>query len=35
MSFTIHRILKKAEEIRQILSILTGVAERIESKPIV
>jgi len=35
MRFTVHDILKKLEVIRQILSILTGVAERIESAPIV
>jgi len=35
MSFTIHRFLRRVEVIRQILSILAGVAERIESAPIV
>jgi hypothetical protein len=35
MSFTVHGILKKLEVIRQIILILTGVADRIESAPIV
>jgi hypothetical protein len=35
MSFTVHGILKKLEVIRQIISILSGVADRIESAPIV
>lgn len=35
MRFTVHGILRKLEVIRQILSILTGVADRIESAPIV
>jgi hypothetical protein len=35
MSFTIHCVLRKAEVIRQILSVLSNVAERIESAPIV
>jgi hypothetical protein len=35
LSFMIHRILKNLEVIRQVLSILTRVAERIESAPIV
>jgi hypothetical protein len=34
MSFTIHGILKKLEVIRQILSVLTSIADRIESEPI-
>ena len=34
MFFTIGGILKHLEEIRQILSVLTGVADRIESTPI-
>jgi hypothetical protein len=34
MSLTIHGILKKLEVIRQILSVLTRVADRIESEPI-
>jgi hypothetical protein len=34
MSFTISGILKKLEVIRQILSVLTTVADRIESQPI-
>jgi len=32
--FTVHGILKKLDVIRQIVSILTGIAERIESSPI-
>jgi hypothetical protein len=35
MFFTVHGILKKLEVIRQILSVLTKVADRIESAPIV
>ena len=35
MSFTIHRVLRKVEVIREILSVLAGVADRIESAPIV
>jgi hypothetical protein len=35
MSFTIHRVLRKLEVIRQILSVLSTVADRIESTPIV
>jgi hypothetical protein len=34
ISFTIHGILRKLEVIRQILSVLTRVADRIESEPI-
>ena len=34
MSFTISGVLKKLEVIRQILSVLTTVADRIESQPI-
>ena len=34
ISFTVHGILKKLEVIRQILSVLTRIAERIESAPI-
>ena len=34
MSFTISGILKKLEVIRQILSVLTRVADRIESEPV-
>src|SRR6202795_387772 len=34
MSFTIHGVLRKLEVIRQILSVLTTVADRIESQPI-
>jgi hypothetical protein len=34
ISFTIHGILKKLEVIRQILSVLARVADRIESEPI-
>jgi hypothetical protein len=35
MSFTVHRVLRKVEVIREILSILARVADRIESAPIV
>ena len=35
MSFTVRGILKKLELIRQILSVLTRLADRIESTPIV
>jgi hypothetical protein len=35
MSFTIHGVLKKLEGIREILSLLTRVADQIESTPIV
>ena len=35
MSFTIHRVLRKVEVIWEILSVLAGVADRIESAPIV
>jgi hypothetical protein len=35
MSFTIHGVLRKLDVIRQILSILSTVADRIESAPIV
>jgi hypothetical protein len=35
MSFTIHGVLRKLEVIREILSVLATVAERIESAPIV
>ena len=35
MSFTIHGVLRKLEVIREILSVLTKVADRIESAPIV
>ncbi len=35
MSFTVHRVLRKVEGIREILSILARVADRIESAPIV
>ena len=35
MSFTIHGVLRNLEVIRQILSVLTRVADRIESAPIV
>lgn len=35
ISCTVHRTLKKLEEIRQILSVLSTVADRIESAPIV
>jgi hypothetical protein len=35
MSFTIHGVLRKLEVIRRILSVLSTVAERIESAPIV
>jgi hypothetical protein len=35
MSFTLHGTLKKLEVIRQILSVLSTVADRIESAPIV
>ena len=35
MSFTIHRVLRKVEVIREILSVLSTVADRIESAPIV
>lgn len=34
VSFRIHGVLKKLEVIRQILSVLTTVADRIESEPI-
>ena len=34
ISFTIHGILKKLEVIRQILAVLTRIADRIESDPI-
>src|ERR1700730_15958237 len=35
MSFTLHRVLRKVEVIRNILSVLARVAVRIESTPIV
>ena len=35
MSFTIHGVLRKLDVIREILSILATVAERIESAPII
>jgi len=35
MSFTIHGVLRKLEVIREIVSVLATVAERIESAPIV
>jgi len=35
MSFTVHRVLRKVEVIRNILSVLARVADRIESAPIV
>jgi hypothetical protein len=35
MSFTVHRVLRKVEVIREILSVLSTVAGRIESAPIV
>ena len=35
MSFTVHRVLRKVEVIREILSVLSTVADRIESAPIV
>jgi hypothetical protein len=35
MSFTVHRVLRKVEVIREILSILSTIADRIESAPIV
>jgi hypothetical protein len=35
ISFSIHRILRKVEVIREILSVLARVADRIESAPIV
>ena len=35
MSFTVHRVLRKVELIREILSILARAADRIESAPIV
>jgi hypothetical protein len=35
MSFTVRGILKKLELIRQILSVLTRLADRIESTPVV
>jgi hypothetical protein len=35
MSFTIHGILRKLDVIREILALLTKVADRIESAPIV
>jgi hypothetical protein len=35
MSFTIHGVLRKLEVIQQILSVLSTVADRIESAPIV
>ena len=35
MSFTIHGVLRKLEVIRQIFSVLSTVADRIESAPIV
>jgi hypothetical protein len=35
MFLTVHGILKKLEVIREILSVLTRVADRIESAPIV
>jgi hypothetical protein len=35
MSFTVHGVLRKLEVIRQILSVLSTIADRIESAPIV